>query len=370
MKDKKDIIKNILWIVFYLVIMDVAVNSIFKFPSEPGNAHPSFLEQYFEYGRSVEGKLDRMYGFKGAETMPILGYGWLQNENYELLPNKAPGNKSLIAIYGMSHAKLLGDAIKRIDSKYMIRDIIAPGAPVNWSFAAYIADKEKHEAKISILAVMTDSVPYISATAGTTCYFDMGHPYTFPRYFMEKDLIKEIYPPFYTTEGFKKYFFNSEKWKEYRAWLNRNDKYYDILLFKRSMLDKSSLFRVLRRSYSETMKQNIIEKIYDKNGFNLKSEEVLALQGIVRSFAKNVRKKKGIPIIYIVNNENRGDHLYKALKKILEDYNIPFLSTHRICPPDDPRVYLGTNSHFTPDKDIELAKEMIRIIENEMKKVK
>jgi hypothetical protein len=83
----------------------------------------------------------------------------------------------------------------------------------------------------------------------------------------------------------------------------------------------------------------------------------------LKTFAEEVKMQKRIPVVYIVNNEGRSDHLYRALKPVLDAYKIPYLSTHVICPPNDPKVYNGVNSHFTPAKDMELAREMINIIE-------
>jgi hypothetical protein len=351
-----------LWIVFYLTIMDIAVNIIFRFPVDPKNTPPSFLQGYFEYGRSVEGKLDKMVRLADTQPNPILGYGWLQNKRYESLPKEASDNQTLVAVYGMSHADLLGKAIVAVDNKYVIRYITAPGAPPGWSFAAYEADKDCHEAKVVILGIMTDSVPYLSATAGTTSYFELGHPYTFPRYFVKDGQLKQAYPPFFTAEGFKEYFYDSRKWGEYRDWLAKNDKFYNAFLYKRSFTDMSALFRVLRRAYSTHIKEKRVNHVYTKDGFNLNSEEIVALRGIIKAFAQSAREKKSLPIIYIVNNEGRKDHLYRALKPVLEANNIPFLSTHIICPPDDPRIFLGTNSHFIPSKDMELAKEITKII--------
>jgi hypothetical protein len=354
---------SFIWIVFYLAVIDVMVNIIFQFPKEPEKTPPSFLEGYFEYGRSVEGKLDRMARRGNDQSAPILGYGWLENKRYESLPKKAGEGEVLVAVYGMSHIKILGNAIAKIDSKYVIRNITGPGVPPGWSFAAYRRDKNLHEAKVVILGIMTDSIPFISATSGATSYFDMSHPYTFPRYFVQNGLLKEIFPPFYTEEGFREYLYNPIEWAEYRDWLSKNDKFYNAFLFERSLTDRSALFRVLRRSYSQKIKDKIIGHIYTKDGFNSRSEEIVALRKIVKTFAKEAREEEKFPIVYIVNNQGRGDHLYRALKPVLEAHNIPFLSTHIICPPDDPRVFMVMNSHFIPSKDMELAREMIKIIE-------
>ena len=354
-----------LWIILYLTIIDIAINLIFKFPENPDKSPPSFLQGYFEYGRSVEGKFARLASKSGNnQSAPIIGYGWLQNMQYESRPEKADNGQTLIAVYGMSHANLLGEAIAKKDNKYVIRSIAGPGTPPGWSFAMYRADKGHHEASVVILGIMTENVAFLSATSGATSYFDMSHPYTFPRYFLQDGLLKEIYPPFYTEEGFKNYLFDPFKWTEYRNWLARYDKFYSPFLFKESIIDKSALFRVLRRAYSERFKENRISSILTNNGFNMNSEEVMVLHKILETFAKEVRMEKKIPIVYIVNNEGRGDHLYRALQPVLEANKIPYLSTHIICPPDNPRVFLGINSHFTAEKDIELAQEIIKIIED------
>jgi len=354
---------SIIWVAFYLAVIDVMVNIVFQFPKEPEKTRPSFLQGYFEYGRSVEGKLDRLIRRGNDQSAPILGYGWLENKRYESLPKKAGEGEVLVAVYGMSHTKILGKSIAKIDRKYVIRNITGPGVSPGWSFAAYRRDKNLHDAKVVILGIMTDNIPFISATSGATSYFDMGHPYTFPRYFVQNGLLKEIYPPFYTEEGFRDYLYNPIKWAEYRDWLSKNDKFYNAFLFKRSLIDKSAVFRVLRRSYSQKAKEKIINHIYTKDGFNNRSEEIVALRKIVQTFAKEVREDERLPIVYIVNNQGRGDHLYRSLQPVLDAYNIPFLSTHIICPPDDPRVFLVINSHFIPSKDIELAMKITKIIE-------
>jgi hypothetical protein len=357
-----------LWILFYLAVIDVAVNIAFRFPSDPQKNLPSFLQGYFEYGRSVEGKFDNMVKAAKTQLEPTLGYGWIRKKSDEVLPARAGKGKMLVAVYGMSHTKLLGKAIAKLDNRFVVREITAPGAPPGWSFAAYEQDRYRHDGQVVILGVMTDNVATISATSGATAYFDMSHPYTFPRYFVENGDLKSVSPPFMREEGFGEYFNDCRKWASYTDWLSKNDKFYDPFLFARSLTDRSSLIRLLRRSYSAILKKKIVDQVYTKDGFEMKSEEVVALQGIIKKFSQTARDQERIPIIYIINNEGRRDHLYKALKPVLSANHIAFLSTHTICPPDDPRVFLGENSHFIPSKDIELAKEMINIIDLELTK--
>jgi hypothetical protein len=339
---------------------------LFRFPERPWETPPSFFQGYFEYGRSIEGKLDKLKRRASLQSTPILGYGWLENKRYERLPKKNKDDQVLVAVYGMSHAKALGDAITEVNSKYVIRSITGPGVPPGWSFAAYEADKNLHEAKVVILGIMTDNIAYISATSGSTSYFDLSHPYTFPRYYVENDKLKEIFPPFYTEKGFKEYFFDGEKWAEYKIWLKNHDKFYNSYLFNSSIADISAILRVVRRAYAQKHKERLFNTVYTTLGFNQDCEEVLALKKIIEIFASSVRERRATPILYIVNNEGRGDHLFRVLKPTIDLYDIPYLSTHIICPPDNPRVFKQGDSHFTEAKDEELASEMIKIIENQL----
>lgn len=358
--------KIIIWILFYIVLIDLCINIVFRYPNDQHNISPSFLQSYFDYGRSVEGKLQWMTRSTVNESAPRVNGGWLKSDKYLTLPVKATGqDEILIALYGMSHTEELWKAIAKTDKRYLIRGFMAGGATPNWSYAAYEFDRGRHKADVVVLGILTDSIPLITSTTGMTAHYDMSYPYTFPRYTVKNEILDVAHSPFYDAKGYIENFYDQSKWNNYRTWLSKNDKYYDPILFQRSLFDHSAFFRLLRRAYSEREKQRLISSVYTKTGFREESEEIIVLKTIIRAFAESARKDNIIPIVYIVNSQGRGDYLFRTLKPVLDTYKIPYLSTHIICPPDNPRVYLSENSHFTPAKDLELAKEMINIIEKE-----
>jgi len=364
-------IKIILWIIFYLVLIDLCINVIFRYPQDPKNISPTFLQSYFDYGRSVEGKLQWMTRRTPESSAPRVSGGWLKSDKYLSLPTKASGkNEVLIALYGMSHTQCLWEAILKTDKRFLIRGFMAAGAPPNWSYAAYEYDRRRHKADVAIIGILTDTVPQITATTGMTAFFDSSFPYTFPRYTIKENKLNVAPPPFYNAKSYIEYFYDQSKWNKYRKWLSEHDKYYDAFLFQNSLLDHSAFFRLLRRAYSEREKSIRIKNVYTNRGFNEASEEIIILKAIVKSFADSARKDGIIPIVYVVNSKGSGDHLYRALKPVFEANDIPYLSTHVICPPDDPHMYLAENSHFIPSKDMELAAAMIKIIDEEIKKEK
>ena len=368
-KKQIGIISIVAWTVFYLIVIDISVNILFRYPSDPRNTHPNSLQSYFDYGRSVEGKLQRMTRKTNDESAPIILHGWLKSKtdkSKDCQPVKP--DETLVAVYGMSHTQMLGEAIQKVNAKYVIRNITAPGAVPTWTFTAFQLDMNRCRPDVAIFGVMTDSVPLLSATSGATAYFDMSYPYTFPRYILDEGNLHTVYPPFVSVDEYRDYLHNRVKWLEYRTWLEKYDPFYDPLLFEISNFDHSSIIRILRRAYFEFRRKERVDKVYGKEGFNAKSEEVKVLRLIIRQFAKSARGNKIIPIIYIVNNQGRSDHLYKILKPALDADRIPFFSTHTICPPDNPKLFLA-NSHFTPDKDMEIAQEIIAIINRERNEV-
>ena len=110
-----------LWILFYVVIIDVSINVAFRYPRDPQNINPTFLEDYFEYGRSVEGKLAIMTRESEEASAPRVRGGWVNSEKANSLPTKtSKHDEVLVALYGMSHTQCLWEAIQKIDNKYLI----------------------------------------------------------------------------------------------------------------------------------------------------------------------------------------------------------------------------------------------------------
>jgi hypothetical protein len=368
MKKKPKLITILAWILTYLLIIDVGINVIFPYPKDPRNISPSALALFFEYGRSVEGKLARMTKRTDEGSAPILTAGWISNpldRAYSSIQTEII--QPTIGVYGMSHSVLLADDMAKLDPSLTIRACGAPGAVPSWSYAAYLSDRKQHHSDVVILGIMTIGVPLICTTSGTTNHFDRVWPYTYPRLVIHNGTLDFLWPPFISLDGYREYFYDSVKWGTYVRWLKENDKYYDPVLYRKTVLDKSSIFRMIRRTYAYSSRGKKDAEVYDdRHGFNKKSEEVKILLSIIENFAEKARQDNSIPVIYIVNNLFTGSRLYDLLESTLLDHHIPFLSSHSICAPNDPRNYLP-DTHFVPKKNLELAKAMLQVIRGSLK---
>ena len=349
------------WILFYLVAMDVGASVFFAYPADP-KVSPTKVQRYFEYGRSAEGKLAYMTRRDQADSAPIVAAGWLVGKGAGAAgPPGRPG-RPVVTVFGMSHAHLLARDLAQVDPALEVRTHSAPQAVPTWTYAAYLRDRERRRSDVVVLSFMTDTVALLTATAGTTMYFEGAYPYTWPRYFLEGAKLRSLDPPFLSAEEYRRHFFDPEAWRRYVLWLEQHDPYYDPLLFRATLLDRSSLFRLLRRSYGTATRRSRRERAYDPaRGFDRGSEVARLLEAVVAEFARQAHADDSIPMVYLVNNLNRGDHLFALLRPVLEREAVACLSSHEICPPSDQGCY-QPDSHFVPEKDREMAEAMSRIV--------
>lgn len=348
------------WVVVGLVVIDLAINILLAYPSDPKVVHPSQLRLYFEYGRSTEGQLARMTRPDRSKTAPITLPGWYDSLDITEFPDKSPN--SIVTIYGMSHAVRLGQALERTSERLTPRMVGAPGAPTNWSFGAYLRDRGGRKSRAVVLAIMSYSLPMITTVSAMTWSFDLPMPYTTDRFYVMDDQLRVLHPPFTSFEGYVDAFYDSAKWQATRELFAKNDTMYNAFIMRASILDHSSLFRLIRRAYAQRYVRSIRKAIFDGTGFRASSEQVQVARAIIREFARQARSDGVIPVIFIVNNLGYSDYLFQALRPVLEKDNIPYLSSHTIVSPDDPRGYLP-DSHFTDEVDDRLAAALEKIIE-------
>lgn len=348
------------WVVVGLVIIDISINILLAYPNDPKLINPSQLRLYFEYGRSTEGQLARMTRPDRAGTAPITLPGWYDSLDITEFPEKSPN--SIVTIYGMSHAVRLGQALERTSVRLTPRIVGAPGAPTNWSYGAYLRDRGGGKSRAVVLAVMSYSLPMITTLSAMTWSFDLPMPYTMDRFYVKDDQLRVLHPSFTSFEGYVDAFYDPAKWQAMRELLAKNDTMYNSFIMRASILDHSSLFRLIRRAYAQRYMRNVRRAVLDGMGFRAGSEQVQVARAIVREFARQARHDGVVPVIYVVNNLGYSDHLFQALRPVLEQDNIPYVSSHTIASPDDPRNYLP-DSHFTDEVDDKLARTLEKVIE-------
>ncbi len=359
------------WTVFFLLVLDLAANVAFRYPEDPAKGRPSRLQAYFEYGRSVEGKLRAATRPTDEASAPILTLGWLDRKSGFFASEPAERgaqDRLMISLYGMSHARQLAIALDRVTDDITIRSVTAPAATPNWTFAAYSLDRKREDRSprgpdAVVYSLLSSSVPMIETMTNATAFFDQSRPYTQPRYRIEGGQRVAIEPPFQTVGQYREVLADSDRWGEYRRLLAEHDPYYDPLLFRESILDASALVRVLRRGYAISSRRRLIENVHGPAGFDPDSREIILLRRLVSEFAASARADRQVPVVYLVNSLGDRDDLFRVLKPTLDAEAIPFVSSHTMCSPSDYRCY-RPDSHFIPEVDDRLATEIVRVVDS------
>jgi hypothetical protein len=347
------------WIFVGLVAIDVAINLLLPYPQDPQNLKPSPLQLYFDYGRSVEGKLNRMTRIDDpGKSAPMTKFGWYGSDRLWKYPEtRERDNLRRVSIYGMSHAKRLALALARVTKDTAIRAITAPGATANWAYGAFLRDRGRHNSDIEVLTLMSRNLPMVTAVSPATWNQDAPKPYTADRYYLTPEGLTAVPPLFETFEGYVSSKADPRKWAAYRAHLAEHDPFYSPFLFNESILDQSAIVRLLRRAYGQRLNRIKRMNTLDHQGYNPQSEGIRLAHELVKVFAEQVREDGAEPVIFLVNNLGHADILYRAIKPVLVAHNIACLSSHTVASPNDPRLYLP-DSHFIPSIDDELARRL------------
>ena len=351
-----------LWVCISLIAIDVLINIAFAYPSDPRVTNPSWLRLYFEYGRSTEGQLSRMTRADKTLTAPITLSGWYDPLEVQDYPAKS-GNNPIVTIYGMSHAVRLGQALSRTSDRFTPRTVGAPGASTNWSYGAFLRDAGGGKSRAVVLAFMSQNFPMITTLSAMTWTFDLPMPYTSDRFYLDGDRLGVIHPPYVSFGQYVSAFYDPVKWPVVRDYFAKHDSMYNDFIFRSNALDHSSLLRLIRRAYAQRVLRDARNGLLTSDGFRSDSEQVQVARTMIHEFAVKARNVGMIPVIFIVNNLGYSDYLYKALSPALQADNVPYLSSHTIVSPDDPRGYLP-DSHFTEEVDDRLARALVKVIES------
>ncbi len=314
------------------------------------------MARYFDYGRSIGGKLDQILGATADKAGPLAHVGWLTPEVLDSpsLPSKPSPGKRLIAFYGMSFTNQIAADIVLQDPSLEARMIAAPAAPPNYTYAAYQADRSHHKSDVVVLGILSQSIAAMNSTNGATWMFEGPSPYTFPKYSVANGKLQSIEPTITTPQEMREALHNPARWADYQSELAANDRFYAPWVYDRNFTDHSALLRLVRRATAKARQRGLMDQVYSKTQGFIDPKINETLKAIVINFAQTAKADGKQPIVMIINAKGYADHAYKLLQPTLDQAQIPYLSTHNIANPADNRVFIP-DGHFTPEITQKLA---------------
>lgn len=353
------------WTILFLVLLDIAVNLAFAYPDDPKNVNPGRTRLYFDYGRSMEGRLRRETRVDPAATAPITLAGWYDPLVAASRPAKPSGR--MITIYGNSNSVRLADALQRSSRMFSARSVAGPGAPANWAYGAFLRDKDKTKGQAVVLTIMPSNLAMIRTMSAMTWNQSFAMPYTSDVFSVRNGKLIRQRPPYENFWGYTDALYNEPKWQGVLEQFAAHDPFFDPLLFRQTFLDNSTLVRLLRRGWAQHRDLDVRAHSLSRAGFNPSDDAVRIANLIVAEFAANARAEGLVPVIYIVNNLGYGDQMYQALQFTLDQQGIPTLSSHTLIDPNDPRNYLP-DTHFTEANDLRMAQALDQLVQTELAK--
>ncbi|MEM8807729.1 MAG: hypothetical protein AAGF01_17050 [Cyanobacteria bacterium P01_G01_bin.38] len=355
------------WIFFWLVLIDLGINLLFPFPKESTQT-PSAFESYFDYGRSIESKLERMVKNEVTNSDPIVASGWIAPKTWQPLP-QAPqiDHDLLVAVYGMSFANQAARALADVDGKITLRMIAGPSAPPSHSFAAFMADTEGKDADVAMMGILASSVKRMRSISGMNWTYEHPAPYTYPHYTVEQDELVAVEPVIMTADEFVEAFNNrDENWQRLQQQMKQYDAPFDAFVFHENLTDHSAIVRLIRRGWANRQRGLSEAGLYDlREGFNPDASEIQTLKVMLTEFVATARASGQTPVILLINNQGYSAHLHEVLSAHVESLDALMLSTHTIVPSDDPRNFIA-DGHFTPEANQKIGQALQKIIRKEL----
>ena len=338
----------------WLAAIDALVNRLYGGTPRPG-VEPAALSRYFDYGRSVEGKLARMVADPAGLGL-ILDAGWIDAGIYRHLPDQpAPGKDLLVAVYGQSFALNAANAAAQADGRITLRPVGGPAAPPNHSYAAYQVDAPLRKADVTVLGILSASVPHMGSMSGLIWMFESPAAFTFPRYRVQDGKLVAVQPLIRSQSEFSRAFAErGTAWASFEAQLAANDRGFDRFSFDASALDQSAVVRLIRRGWV-AHRQGYDTGVYEPGvGFRTDAEELQALRLILRDWKRRADERGERFVVLLLHTRGQADHLYTALAPTLNDAGIDAISTHTLFSANDPSNFQA-DGHYVDAANAKLA---------------
>lgn len=351
------VLATCVWTLVALVIADAAIGLVYPQPHDVRRP-PGGLSLYFDYGRSIEGKLAAMIGPDDARSAPILLAGWIDRD-CDPIPSPPPGKLGM-TIYGMSFTNHVADQLARIDPGLAIARYAGPAAGPNHSYACFrrVSAARGDPNRIQVLGVLASSLPRLLTLSGASTTFEQPQPFTYPRYRLDSAgrLVAEQ-PVIRSPEDLR----DPAKRARSLEQLAADDAFYDPLLVRGSWADRSVFLRLVRRGYAQaSFRRRTSELVSDGKVF--RTDLAPPLRAMLLDFAGQARGRGQVPVILLLQDRGYGsDSLYRLVGPALEQAGVRIVRSDRIAPATDPRSFLP-DGHFTPKVDAALARALLRAI--------
>jgi hypothetical protein len=351
----------LLWTMAGLVAMDVAIGLAFRMPAD-ARKEGSSLQNYFNYGRSIEGKLHYLVGRTAEEDAPIVTAGWLAQECD--VDRGLPSGKLGFDIYGMSFTGYIADKMTALDSHLASREFGGPAAPPNHSYACFLRrfEAKRDLAPIQIIGVLASSVRRMQTIGGLTTSFESPMPFSYPRYSLSGDgrLLSHM-PLIESASDLRAALNDSAKWHAFEQDLASNDYFYSRPMFQADVFDFSVTARMIRRAWGQRFLNKRTDALRAADDYSAAPDIPRVLGAMLVDFAMKARARGTRPVVILIEDRGSGESLSAIAVPTLKANDIEFVATSTIVSPNDSANFVG-DGHFTSGAFETIARSVLKLL--------
>lgn len=322
------------------------------------------LVQYFEYGRSVPGKLARWQETPGARGN-LFDVAWRPDilaQSQAAFSAEPEDIGPVLRNYGMSFSHHIVQAAVAEDPGLRDDEHGGPAAPPNFTFALFEEDRaNRRRGDIVVLGILSSSVPALAALSNRTWVFEQPAPFTYPVYRPEGAGDLRRIEPLVNSAGAERGLAGDPALAgAWRDQLRAQDAFYGPLTFGLPALDASPFLRLVRRSLAISHVDKTKAAVL---GGGYPHAEVL--RRMVRLFAETAREDGQLPVVLLIQSRQATDmDLAAELVPELQAGQIPYLATADEVDPRDPAAFLP-DGHYTPEANRRFGKALLDLIARE-----
>ena len=355
----KQTLKLLCLTVLFLALIDSAVALTLTWADRSGRL--GSLIRYFDYGRSVPGKLAEWQAHPGVPGN-LFEVAWrqkavmLSHERFLAEPRDAG---PVIRSYGMSFVNhILEDAVGlRPD---LVWDSHAgPGAPPNYTYAMFQDDRANRRAgDIVVLGILSSSLPAMAAFSNRTWVFEQPAPFTYPVYQPEGDGLARIEPLVESAAQERALATDPATRQAWIAQLSRHDAFYGFQTFGAPALDASPFMRLVRRSLATSHVRQTSAAVLAGEGYPYAE----VLKRIIHDFARTARADGQLPVVMLIQSRDPADaNVLELVRADLSAENVPYLATAEHFDPEIRSGFIG-DGHYRPEINHMFAQEFLALL--------
>ena len=328
-----------------LVLLDLAVAGGLGWAETHGKL--SSLVRYFDYGRSVPGKLAQWEASPGrpGNLYDVAWRSKIVSDSGVSFAEAPVPEGPVVRSYGMSFVRNILHQAQEVDPELVVDMHDGPGAPPNFTYALFLDDAaNRRPGDFAVLGILSSAIPALGALSNRTWVFEQPAPLTYPVFHPDGDGLRRVDPLIDSAAAQRALRNDPAAAAAWAQQLAQEDLFYAPVTFGAAWLDYSPFARLIRRALAKShiarKKDEILSGAYPYS-------EVL--RRMIAGFAQTARQEGQIPIVVLIQSRE-GEDVLEIAKPVLERDAIPYFATAEHFDPGDPSGFLG-DGHYRPDID-------------------